>query len=333
MPDDVEQLGFIFEDQPPPEVVAALSEAKAALRRLGGLLDSVEPETLDIETWLEALAAVGVAQRTLQAPGKVIGEALGIRSAKARIREYLLRRLGWVVTNYELAGVAGTLEWARRVRELSLEEGWDITAGPDGGLKPGEYRLEVSGVDFEKAERWRARNEVRRLIGSGGSRCLAYLQEIFPEAASKEDLAYVSRINEWPRRMRELAESGWSVVSSADDPTRPAGSYRLESLAQGAPRERRAIAQRHAVLERDHWTCQQCGAFPSMISSTRLQIHHKRHVEDGGGNDANNLVTLCEACHAGVHSSAGPTFDELLNPGDDPWRQGRPDGAPSREST
>jgi len=61
--------------------------AKAASRRFRGLLDSVEPATLDIETWLGALAAVGVAQRTLQAPGKVIGEALGIRSAKARIRE------------------------------------------------------------------------------------------------------------------------------------------------------------------------------------------------------------------------------------------------------
>lgn len=308
------------------DVAEAIAEAREVMRSIGAALDQLTTDTLDLEVWLEALAALGRAQRDLQAPAKIVGKALGVTSAKQRMLEYLLLHEGEVVDNYSLAGVAGTLEWARRVRELQLEEGWNITAGPDGGLKSGEYRLNAPEADDGRAEEWRIRNQVRRMDGSGQLRLLKYLQRVFPAAASKEDLAYVSRINEWPRRMRELAEAGWLVVSCQDDPTLPPGTYRLDALMPGAPRERRAIAQRHSILERDNWTCQRCGASPQTEPGTRLQIHHKRFVSAGGGNDDKNLITVCVECHLGIHSSeTDTTWDELLDPTHDPWLDGRPE--------
>ncbi len=313
-----------------PELAKAIDEAKRALADLGRTFDGLNADDIDLERWLEALASLGQASRTLQKPGKVIGKALGVNSATERMSAYFLLHLGEPVDNYALSGVAGTLEWARRVRELGLEEGWQITVGPAGGLERGQYRLDAEEVDAVKAERWRIRNAVRRLPGSGGSRCLEYLRRIYPGIATKDDLAYVARINEWPRRMRELAEAGWALVSSNDDPTLEPGSYRLESLEQGPARPARSIALRHEVLERDGWSCRRCGASTVSVPGTRLEVHHKRHIQHGGDNEVDNLVTLCSHCHAGVHSREnGMTADELLNPQRDPWREsGRPPSAP-----
>ena len=65
-------------------------------------------------------------------------------SAKQRIREFLRERVGAVVTGHQLQEVAGSgvTEWARRVRELRSDEGWEIhTHNDDIGLQPGQYRL------------------------------------------------------------------------------------------------------------------------------------------------------------------------------------------------
>lgn len=304
---------------PIADIRALLTEVTRVVRHLESVLASLDPDSLDKEMWLDAQAAVGRMQQELNGPAKTISRNLGLRSAKDRIREYLLSRLGNVVTNYELAGVAGTLEWARRVRELGVEEGWKITRGPDGGLRSGEYRLDAGEVDAERATRWKLLNSIRREAGSGADRCLKLLQELHPEAASKDDLAYVAKIQEWPRRMREFAEAGWTIVSSLDDPSLPSGSYRLDSLEQGPARSREAIKQRYEILERDNWTCRQCGARPGKGHRVHLQVHHKVWVKQGGTNDPNNLETFCSACHAGAHAvSEAEVDDELLNPASEP---------------
>lgn len=66
-----------------------------------------------------------------------------VTSAKVRIRNYLIENLGRVVTAQELSEVAKpVLEWARRVRELRDEEGWQILTNNDStDLRPGEYIL------------------------------------------------------------------------------------------------------------------------------------------------------------------------------------------------
>lgn len=58
---------------------------------------------------------------------------------------------------------------------------------------------------------------------------------------------------------------------------------------------------RQYVLHRDGYTCQCCGAKPSVKKSVKLHVHHleSRKV---GGNAPNNLITLCEECHKRHHT-------------------------------
>ncbi len=62
--------------------------------------------------------------------------------AKAKLREFFLKNVGQVLESETLRKVAGTSEWARRVRELRNEEGMNIVTHNDRSeLKPGQYLL------------------------------------------------------------------------------------------------------------------------------------------------------------------------------------------------
>jgi 5-methylcytosine-specific restriction endonuclease McrA len=70
--------------------------------------------------------------------------------------------------------------------------------------------------------------------------------------------------------------------------------------------------QRRKALERDNYTCQQCGKRADPERWWRaVHVHHKRKIrwyydhETGGidygkANDLDNLKTLCRACHKAV---------------------------------
>lgn len=65
-------------------------------------------------------------------------------SARTKLRAHFLANLGRVMSSDELRIVAGDItEWARRIRELRLEEGYVILTHNDrSDLKPGQYLLE-----------------------------------------------------------------------------------------------------------------------------------------------------------------------------------------------
>jgi hypothetical protein len=304
-----------------PSVGEALNRAGAALEELRDLLDHIDPMDVDPVSFLELMAATGTTIHRFDDLARQVGGILELRSAKDRIRAYLLAHVGDTVDTYQINGVSGIQESPRRIRELRVEEGLQISAGPTTDLKQGEYRLEATEADVAAAERWKRRIAVRRTRGSIKDRCLLYLRTIYPEVASKEDLAYVAGGQEWPRRMRELEEEGWDIISSNDDPSLRQGSYRLGSLERGMRRERKAIKQRYSILARDNHTCQDCGASIRTDPGTRLQVHHLHQVHLGGTNHDENLVTLCSNCHAGRHASDGAvaTGDDLLDSSQDPW--------------
>jgi 5-methylcytosine-specific restriction endonuclease McrA len=52
---------------------------------------------------------------------------------------------------------------------------------------------------------------------------------------------------------------------------------------------------RNQVLRRDGWRCQSCGAI------SNLEVHHQEFRSRCGDDSAQNLITLCTACHAVVH--------------------------------
>jgi hypothetical protein len=64
--------------------------------------------------------------------------------AKAKLRAHFLANIGRVMDSDELRAVAeNQSEWARRVRELRTEEGYQILTHNDRSeLKPGQYLLE-----------------------------------------------------------------------------------------------------------------------------------------------------------------------------------------------
>jgi hypothetical protein len=67
-------------------------------------------------------------------------------SAREAIRRYLLSNVGRVIEGSELRRASGGIsEWARRVRELRDEEGYEILTHKDRReLKPGQYMLITS---------------------------------------------------------------------------------------------------------------------------------------------------------------------------------------------
>ena len=62
--------------------------------------------------------------------------------ARSKLRKYFLDHIGEVLESDTLQRVANTSEWARRVRELRNEEGYQILTHNDrSDLKPGQYIL------------------------------------------------------------------------------------------------------------------------------------------------------------------------------------------------
>lgn len=64
--------------------------------------------------------------------------------ARDKIREYFIANVGKILRTQRIRKVAGISEYARRIRELRDEEGFQIKSHVDrADLKPGEYILET----------------------------------------------------------------------------------------------------------------------------------------------------------------------------------------------
>lgn len=72
-------------------------------------------------------------------------EKSGKKGSRQRILEFLLANIGRIIEGDELREASGNVsEWARRVRELRDEEGYQILTHRDRvDLKPGQYLLET----------------------------------------------------------------------------------------------------------------------------------------------------------------------------------------------
>jgi len=50
-----------------------------------------------------------------------------------------------------------------------------------------------------------------------------------------------------------------------------------------------------AILRRDRWRCQICGAM------SHLEVHHQQFRSRSGQDTEENLITLCHDCHSAEH--------------------------------
>ena len=58
---------------------------------------------------------------------------------------------------------------------------------------------------------------------------------------------------------------------------------------------------RRRVLARDRHQCADC----KRQGLKRVEVHHLKHLHEGGTDDLENLICLCYDCHRARHASAG----------------------------
>jgi len=154
-----------------------------------------------------------------------------------------------------------------------------------------------------------ARNKIRR-----------FFLEHVGEVVTTKQIRRVAGISEYARRIRELRdEEGYQIVSHNDRADLKPGQYILESTKR-KPMIARSISPqlRNAILERNGYTCQRCGAGAGDVDpfnsgrKIRLHIDHIKPISQGGKDTKNNLRVLCSACNQGK-SNVQPPSETALN--------------------
>ncbi|MBE7520486.1 MAG: HNH endonuclease [Thermoflexaceae bacterium] len=140
----------------------------------------------------------------------------------------------------------------------------------------------------------------------------SYLTAHVGEVLDSGTLRQVAGTSEWARRLRELRdEEGLDIASHNDDSSLRPGQYILRSLLQ-RPHFERTISKetRSFVLDRNGFTCQQCGAGAGEphpydpARKTRLHIGHIIDKSMGGTDDPANLRAICSICNEGLANIA-----------------------------
>ena len=135
-----------------------------------------------------------------------------------------------------------------------------------------------------------------------------------------QQIRKVAGVSEYARRLRELRdEEGMQIKSHIDRHDLKPGQYILENLKR-VPSLGRGISPqlRNEILERNGFTCQQCGAGPgdpdpfNTSRKIRLNIDHLVPISQGGTNDKTNLRVLCSACNLG-RKNIQPLGESALN--------------------
>ncbi|OAN79384.1 HNH endonuclease [Sulfitobacter sp. EhC04] len=159
----------------------------------------------------------------------------------------------------------------------------------------------------------------------GGARTLLrqhFLDNLGRVMGSDELREVAGGITEWARRIRELrTEEGYRILTHNDLAELKPGQYVLRdpkpqpAFERGISKETRAY-----VLDRNGFTCQQCGAVAGeahpydQSRKTRLQIGHVIDKSQGGSDEPNNLRALCSVCNEGAANLTldRPSLHKLL---------------------
>jgi hypothetical protein len=138
-------------------------------------------------------------------------------SAKEAVLFYLKLFVGKPIDTRELEIVSGIPQYARRIRELRVEDGYDIES--DLGIGHDDRSVSINTLrsaepDSEKAEQWRQANRIRGESGSASERMLRLFMLNIGKPLTIDTLAYVSKIKETRRRTSELrTERGYRILT------------------------------------------------------------------------------------------------------------------------
>ncbi|AUY25596.1 HNH endonuclease [Mixta calida] len=313
-------------------------EPEQLRKELLNLIEAFESKLKD-DSLREQVLALVPANHTLRDLGGSLIRDEDVHSARDRILAYLKRYSKTLVHGDELMVVAGISEYARRIRELRVQCGWQILSGTvlkqmvDEGdlglheiqanslkdLKTDIYALMSTEEDRDAAHRWNMANDIRKKKVGMKEKIIEYFRRNVGKIVTGEEIAYLANGNsEWARRCRELrTEDGWPIVTkSSGRPDLPVGAYVLEEDKQAEPHDRKIPDKvRIEVLDRDEHSCKICKwNYKDVRPHDRrhlLELHHIKHHAKGGENTAENLITLCNVCHDDIHKR-NPAAEELL---------------------
>jgi hypothetical protein len=290
---------------------------ESLIHHIDGLLRGFDADRRSLSLREKVFRLVEILHSTKDLGVNVAREhGLNASGARERIRLYLVEYKEIPIGGVELEVVGGISEYARRVRELRVEEGYQIATGaspdPESGidLSPDQYLLVTDTPDRDAARRWHVANRIRRMGTSAQARLLAYLRENVGHVVTTEELSYVAKDRtEFGRRVRELrTEGGWPVATHfTGRPDLHSGEYVLESQERIAEPHDRNIPHdvQKTVYARDRNTCRLCGWNRERWTAADpriLELHHLQHHRDRGPNEPHNLIVLCSRCHDDVHA-------------------------------
>lgn len=93
------------------------------------------------------------------------------------------------------------------------------------------------------------------------------------------------------RKYKKLYED---IIKPKPTPPKPQPHMSQRAIQARDERERWLIV-RSEILLRDHFRCRECNFYK------HLEVHHIVPRSKGGSDDPDNLITLCQRCHAKKH--------------------------------
>ncbi len=143
------------------------------------------------------------------------------QGARAKLRSHFLNNIGCVMDVDELREAAGGItEWARRVRELRSEEGYQILTHNDrSDLKPGQYLLETAKPEpaFERAISKETRAYVLDRNGFTCQMCGAVAGEAHPYDPSRKTRLHLGHIIDKSQGGTDGAENLRAICSVCNE--------------------------------------------------------------------------------------------------------------------